>query len=846
MLRIVLLRMRSLFQRHEVERELDEECRDARRVNLIEDFARDLRYATRTLSRSPGFTAAVALSLALGIGANTAIFSVMDGLMLRMLPVAKPEQLVRLEGTTYSGFLKTTITFDVFPRAVYELFRDHNGVFADVFAFHDLDRPEIGMDGRTEGFGSVQLVSGNFFSALGVNAILGRVVVEDDDSVAVIGYGYWKRRFASDGSAIGKKIVVNNAILEITGVAPPRFFGISPDAAPDLWAPLSIQDRFTVSSAQSDEMNVMARLKHGATAQQGQAELNVLYSQVPENLRFRKGNSGAASMEALPGGRGYSDLREQFSRPLQILTIVVGLVLLTACANVANLLLARATARQTEINTRLAIGAGRARLVRQLLTESLLLAAAGGIAGLTLAWWGNSALLGLLPAGPAPLALHLDARILAFNALVSLLTGILFGLAPALCATRVDLAAGMGRTGTAARTGIRLNKALVVSQVALSLLLLTAAGLFVRSLQKLKTADLGFNPGQMVQVSLDTRGAGYRGPQVVTLYKQLLARLAAIPGVRSVSGVRNGLIKNGNTTTSLNVPGYPLPQPGEQSVASADVGPRFFEVSGLPLISGRDFSDADNATSQKVVAISESLARQYFSGRNPVGLRLGTGPENPSQFEIVAVCKDAKIVTLRRPIEPTIYFPALQRNADRVSAIEIRTAGDATNVIASVRQEVLAINKRLLVSIKTMNQQVDDTLLQERMIGKLSGFFGVLALLLASGGLYGLMAYSVARRTSEIGVRMALGAKRRDVLTMILRETMSLVAIGIAIGVPVSLAAARLAGRWIEGLLFEMEATDPATMVAASLTIALVAILAGYLPARRASRLDPMSALRHE
>jgi predicted permease len=882
------LRLRSLFRRDHVEHDLDEElayhveqktaayisrglspeearraalrdmdgieqrkeqCRDTRGVGWIEDLLRDLRYAARTLRRSPGFTAIVVLSLALGIGANTAIFSVTDGLLLRMLPVSEPQQLVRIQGTTFVAFLKRQVNFDVFPREVYERFRDHNDVFADTFAFHDLERPEVSIDGRIESFGQVQLVSGNFFPALGVNAIIGRGITPDEDRVAnpvaVISYGYWKRRFAFDSSVIGKKVTVNNVVLEIIGVTPARFFGISPDTAPDLWAPLSMQNEFTVLSRQNDVMNVMARLKPGVAAQQASAAVSVLYQQIPKDLRFGKGNTREISLAALPGGQGYSTLREQFSRPLAMLTIVVGLVLLTACANVASLLLARATARQTEMSTRLAIGAGRARLIRQLFTESFLLAVAGGIVGLAFAWWGNSALLSQLPNGASPLTWHLDARTLGFTAAVSALTGIVFGLAPALRGTRVNLAGGT-RTATTSRSGLRLNKILVVSQVAMSLLLLAAAGLFVRSLGNLRNVDLGFNPERLVQVSIDTQGAGYRGPQIPALHEQLLERLSAIPGVRSVSGVRNGIIQNSSTYTSLSIPGYTPPPGQDMPVDSADVGPRFFETAGLPLLSGRDFSAADNASSPKVVIISETLARLYFPGQNPVGRRLGTGLEQASGFEIVGVAKDAKLAAIRRKVGPMMYFALLQTGPNRISAMEIRTTADPASVMTTARQQVLAINRRLFVSVKTVPQQIDDTLLQERMIGKVSALFGLLALLLASGGLYGLMAYSVARRTNEIGIRMALGAERERVLGMILRETLVLVCIGVAIGIPAVLAAGRLVGHWMDSLLFGLRATDPVTIALAALVLAVAAVLAGYVPARRASRLDQMAALRYE
>ena len=803
----------------------------------LDRLGQDLRYGLRMMRRNPGFTAVAALSLALGIGANTAIFSLVDAVLLRTLPVQDPERLVQIQAAFRNEAFKRNQATQSFSRRTFEYFRDRNQVFADTLASDSLERPDVNLDGRAEYTRGVELVSGNYFSALGVNAILGRVFTQEDDKtpgahpVAVISYAFWKRRFGLDPSVLGKTISVNDVSFSIIGVAPPRFSGLSPDSAPDLWLPTMMQARLMPTRPYLDRpywwLKIIARLKPGVSQQQAQADLNVLFPQIEKEMSMTKYQRFAGRpIELVSASRGYSMLRKQFSQPLAILMIVVGLVLLIACANVASLLVARATARRSEISIRLAVGAGRLRLVRQLVTESLLLATIGGALGLMFASWGSQALLNLLPHRPVPMSLdlHPDLRILAFTTVLSLLTGIVFGLAPALRATRVDLKAGLGKTGSAARPSLRLGKVLVVSQVALSLLLLVSAGLFVRSLQKLKSLDLGINPENLLQVSLDT--GGYKGARLTSLYDQLLERLNTIPGVRSASGSGLGLIGGLKQRTTVSVQGN-ITDDENTFVDSADVGPRFFETAGQPLLLGRDFTASDTAGAPKVVVINESMARRYFGNENPIGKRLGYGRKNNAEFEIVGVAKDARFTGVREPIPLMMYFPSHQRT-ERVDALQVRTMGNPTAVAAAVRREVQSIDKRLLVDIKTLATQVDDSLVQERMISTLAGFFSLLALLLAIVGLYGIMAYSVTRRTSEIGIRMALGAERRNVLWLVLRETMLLVMTGIAIGVPVALAVGRLAGHLVSGLL------------------ATGAALAGYLPARRASRVDPMLALRYE
>jgi predicted permease len=588
-------------------------------------------------------------------------------------------------------------------------------------------------------------------------------------------------------------------------------------------------------------------LKPGVSQPQAEAALNVLFRQMEKDIVGEQGIRFAGEpIQLVPASRGYSMLRQQFSQPLLILMIAVGLVLLIACANVANLLLARATARHHEIRLRLAVGAGRMRLIRQLLTESLLMASIGGALGLIIASWETQMLLNLLPRGPNPIALdaHLDPRILAFTAALSVFTVVLFGLAPAFRAVRVNLGAGSGRAGSEIGSGLPLIKLLVISQVALSLLLLVSTLLFVRSLQKLKSVDLGLDPKNLLQVSIDTRGSGYRDARLATLYEELLERISSIPGVRSASASSNGLIQGHWTRTNVSVQGDTRVQAEDQMVDSADVGPRFFETVGTPLWRGRDFSAADNAAAPKVVVINEAMAGYYFGNQNPIGRRLGTG-ENNAEFEIVGVAKAARFSTVRQQAPLMMYFPALQRRMD-VSALQVRASANPVAIAAAVRHEVQAVDKRLLVDVKTLTEQVNDSLVQERLVGTLSGFFSVLALVLANVGLYGVMAYSVTRRTSEIGIRMALGAARRDVLLLVVREAMTLVLIGLALGVPAALITARLAGHLISGLLFGLTTTDPVTIAMATVLLTGVAAIAGYLPAWRASRIDPLHALRYE
>ena len=812
------------------------------------------------------------LSLALGIGANTVIFTLIDAVLIKMLPVKNPEQLVVIGWgakdwprivTSHRGSSDRVtghVSASSFSYPTFQQFRANRQVFSDVFAFAELEQLNVSTSGHAE-MASAHLVSGNYFSGLGVRALTGRTFVDQDDKqgaapTAVISFRFWNHRFGLDPSAVGKAITVNGVPFTIVGVAPREFFGVSAGNAPDLFIPVAMQPR--VAPFWTDEypslfhasgacwLRAMGRLKPGVSEQQARAALDVVLQQsMTAGLSSLPPKEEIQTIELSPGSKGLNDLRSEFSQPLFILMTVVGLVLLIACVNVAILMLARATARQKETAVRLALGAGRPRLIRQLLTESVLLAIIGGVLGLALASRGENLLLTLVTPGETPLALNLqpDLRVLGFCLAISLLTGIVFGLAPALRGTRIDLTPALKVTAGSlgarfGRSRFGLGKMLVASQVAMSLLLLIGAGLFIRSLQKLNSIDLGFNRHNLLLFSIDGSASGYKNARLGNAYKEIQARLQAIPGVRSVSLSQHRLIGGGVSIGGVEVPGY-KPRPNEEvSSWMIWVGPGFFETMGIPILAGRALSARDSESAPKVVVINETFARHYFPNQGPVGKRLGDGTE------IIGVAKDAKFDTVRREAAPTMYLPYLQHleGMDTVS-FEIRTAGSPTAIVPDARRAVAAVGANLpLFDVKTQEQQIAGSLFEEHLFAKLVGCFGLLALLLASIGLYGVMSYAVVRRTSEIGIRVALGAQRGQVLWMVLRETTLLVAAGLGIGLPTALALTRL----IRNQLFGLKPTDPFTIAVATLTLVVVAVFAGYLPARRASRVDPMVALRYE
>jgi predicted permease len=837
----------------------------------------DLRYGLRLLRKSPAFTAVAVLSLALGIGANTAVFSVVDAVLLKMLPVEKPEQLVLFrwfsgDKTMVRSFYgsmdndkKTGLSSSIsFSYPAFEYLRDHNQALSDIFGFARLEQLNVNVDGQSEIAGG-QVVTGGYFSGLGVPAILGRTVTDQDDKsgadpAAVISYGYWQRRFASNPSAVGKVIYLNGAAFTVVGVTPPEFYGtLDIGTAPDISVPMAFQPVLLPTrgtSALNDPTNwwlfVMGRVQPDGSIEHALANLNTALQQHALELqRSFQDQRDLPQLRFEDGSRGLGEVRRGQSKPLSILMGAVALVLLIACINVANLLLARAAARQKEIAIRLSVGASRFRLIRQLLTESLMLSLLGGLLGLAFAYWGADAMMSLMSSGSIPV--KLDWRVLGFTAAVSLLTGVLFGLAPAFRATRLELTPmlkeGSGSTGPARS---RLSKALIVAQVALSLLLLIGAGLFVRSLRNLSNLDVGFNRENLLIFRVQPRMSGYEGERLKNVYQQIIERIETVPGVRAATLSRHPLLSGSSASNSISVPGYSPQTDEDTSVPVLAVGTNFFETMEIPILMGHGFAPQDNQPTSSVVIINQALARQYFGNQNPVGQHIyldkfnATNKESREDrpLEIVGVIQDAKYDSLRAQIRPTIYVPYLQNNSVPTQmSFAIRTAGDPAGMTAAIRQAVHALDRNLpLFAVKTQNAQIAERVAQSRLFADLSSLFGLLALALVSVGLYGVMSFTVARRTHEIGIRMALGAQAHDVRRMVMRETLVLTAIGMVIGIGAAVATTRL----IASQLFGLSANDPVTIAMAALVLMIVAAVAGGLPARRASRVDPMIALRHE
>ena len=819
----------------------------------------DLRYGARALIKSPGFTAVAVLSLALGIGANTAIFSLIDKLLWRSLPVREPGQLVLLSAESVNPrFLNT-----VFSYPDYRDYRDMNRVFSGLIAFRDAE-VEVGA-GDEAGRAAGELVSGNYFDVLGVGAARGRTIRPEDDAspgkspVVVLSHGLWQRRFGSDPDIVGKAVTLAGASYTVVGVAPSGFNGLTLERPTYFWVPLAMQQQLTSENLFASGnrgaawLKLVGRLKAGVTAAQAQAGLDVLARQVrdantPESDRGRPFYERRMLLE--PTGNGISILRKDLSKPLTLLLATVGLILLIACANVANLLLTRAASRRKEIAVRLALGASRARLVRQLVTESLLLASLGGAAGLLFAEWLAGLLLTYNPyridLAQTTFGITLDARVLAFTLFASALSGLVFGLVPALRSSRPDLIPALKGEVAALRQGAaRLGPRglLVVLQVALSLVVLVGAGLLVRSLRNLFAVDPGFRPAGVLLVPVSLPSKKYDEARGREFFRELTGRLRALPGVERVSSATVTPMGGEVFTRSVTVEGY-TPEPGQNiGVDSNEVGPGYHELMGIPLVQGRGFTEQDGAGAPRVAVISEAMARVYFAGQNPLGKRLWLGKGSPP-LEVIGVARDSKYHTLTESPLPHLDTPILQDPYAYLDVtVNVRASGDAAALLPAVRREVKALDPSLtLAGAGTLTEELGNSLAAARMAATLTTLFGLVALLLSAVGLYGAISYSVAQRTREIGIRMALGAQSSDVLTLVIGKGLILTAAGAGVGLAAALALTRLA----TGLLFGVSATDPATFVAITLLLSAAALLACYIPARRAAKVSPTVALRYE
>lgn len=827
-----------------------EDTRAAWQIRWLTDLASDLRHAFRALRRSPGFAAAAVLSLALGIGANTAIFTLINALLLRTLPVRDPQQLVQIDRSNLESKGLTS-----FPYPFYRELRDHNEVFSGVLCYTSV-RSSLRAGANPEQV-TGELVSGNYFDVLGVRPYLGRLLTQNDDRVpgqgrvVVLSDGFWQRRFGGDPGIVGQVVHLNTTPMTVIGVTPPGFDGLEAGRSVDVRTPMMMQAEmfngdFQLESRGSWWLSIAGRLRPGVSRARAEAALLpmlIRYEQAGEDrpqTDYRRRVLASERVILDPLARGTQHLGNQYRRALYVLMAIVGTVLLIGCVNIANLLLARSAARQREIAVRLALGADRGRLVRQMLTESTLLAALGGVVGIGVAYGGARVIVSFFPE-TVSLDLAPDLTVLAFTLGISICAGVLFGLAPAIQSTRVSVNPEL--KGGDRSAPVSFGKLLISVQVALSLVLLTGAGLFARSLYNLRTMDAGFDRRNVAVIGLNPSTAGYGTEQMMEFYSELRSRIEALPGVRSASYTAMGLIGHQNWGSGIRMKGYTRPE-GDMGPLRNFVGPGYFRTAGIPMVMGRDFTPADTAASPHVAIVNETFARFYFGKENPIGKKIGAeGDKGPADYAIVGVAKDGKYASLREKTPRFWYIPYDQYPIALHLYLYVRTAGDAAKMIGTLRKSIQDTDRNVLISdVKTLEMQVDEDLDTDRLLATLSMLFSVLATILASIGLYGVMAYSVARRTRDVGIRMALGAERRDVLWLVLRQAMALVAIGMLIGIPVTLALARL----VSSLLFGLQADDPMTLALAVVALGAVAAAASYLPARRASKLDPVTALRYE
>jgi predicted permease len=859
----------------------------------------DLRYGFRMLLKQKGVTAVALLSLALGIGANTALFSIVDAMLLKMLPVKEPEQLVLFKSVappefsvgSYNGSSRRDeqtglVNRTSFAYQTYQRLRNEQGPMSDVFAFANVDIT-VTADGQAE-IAAGQAVSGNYFAALGVQPAVGRLLTDEDDKagatpVAVLSHRYWQKRFSGDPAVVGKQINLNNVPFTVVGVSAKGFDGtMGVGTTQDVTIPVTLEPQLYANPQRSYLsgnvwwLKIMGRLKPGATGAQAQAQLeNAFLQSVLEHRAARQAaakESGGNAISDLdpkqyprlaadPGGQGEMFRRRYYAPSLYLLLGVVGLVLLIACANVANLLLSRAAGRQKEIGLRLALGASRWRLVRQLLTESVLLSILGGLFGIIFAIWIKDGLIAVSDwggRGMSSLEPQLDWRVLGFTFGLSLLTGIFFGLAPAWRATRVDLTPSLKESGRASSAVHRslLSRGLVVVQVALSLLLLVGAGLFVRTLLNLQRVDPGFNTQNLLLFEVQPSLIGYKDEKLRQIYGQISERLESVPGVQAVTFSRMALLSHGSSSSSVFLREALNATPDSEGRIKPNgegyrhvVRENFLQAMGIPLLSGRTFGPQEDTNSPRVVVVNQTFANKYFPNEYAVGKRFTFDTSKPDQLEIIGICKDAKYTSQRDDIPPTVYSSYRQERPLSGAVFEVRTAGDPSATIASVRNVVREIEPNLpVMNVKSQLEQADETLRMERLFAKLLTLFALLAQQLAAIGLFGVLAYTVSQRTHEIGIRMALGADRASVLKMIVKQGMTLAILGVILGLAGAYVLTKYLESWISlsKMLFGVKVTDPLTYGVIAVLLTIVALIACYIPARRATKVDPLVALRYE
>jgi putative ABC transport system permease protein len=830
----------------------------------------DLRFGARMLLKNPGFTLIAVMTLALGIGANTAIFSLTDQILLRSLPVERPEELVVLrspgpkEGYVWSDGDSTAS----FSYPMYKDLRDRGAnVFSGLVARFatPLSVAGAGQTERADG----ELVSGNYFEVLGVRPALGRVFSQEDDrapgahQVVVLSHAYWTRRFGADPAILNKTLTVNGNLMTVIGVSREGFRGVQVGQTPDVFIPIMMKAQMIPNSRGLDDrmdygLAIMGRLKPGMSPAQTEEAIRPSYRSIlEEEAPLMKGLRGELRQRFLDkrilledGSNGRQILQRDAKKPFLTLMGMAGLALLIACANVANLLLARGAARQREIAVRMAMGAGRWRLMRQFLLESLLLSLIGGAVGLMVAAWTMQGLVALIPpsAGALGLSAELDPRLLGFTLALSAITGLVFGVAPAARATRLNLEATLREQGSSVSGGlssVRFRKALVVSQIVLTTVLLVGAGLFARSLNNLNRLDLGLRADHLIAFSVAPELNGYTPQRTIAFFDDLRQGIASLPGVRSVSAAELPILTDSNSSANVTIEGYQAQENEDMDIYQNRIGPDYFATMGIPLVGGREFTVADAAGSQKVAIINETAARRFFANRNPIGSRFafGAGDRARPDIEIIGVVKDSKHASVREEKRPFAYLPYAQKSDLGSITFYARTDQDVASITPSLRREVARRDNNLpIYDLKTLRQQADESLFADRFLTFLSICFGSLAAALAAIGLYGVMAYTVTRRMRELGVRIALGATPGRVARLVLREVALLALIGLFAGAPLAFAL----GRAAESLLFGVKAGDPPVYVAASLLLGCVALLGGYLPARRAAKVDPMVALRRD